>query len=173
MEGGSSVDELSWLELSCLGETLPAAAENRLQMAARNYGNDEEAEQYLHQALALAPRHPAVYIAFYRFHFYHSRVKQALPYAELCLGLAARELKLNTDWRKVQPTDARFEDMSAYGPRFYLFSLKALGYLKMRLGDLEQGRLAVEKVRQLDPADRVGAAVLLQVLDRQGREDDE
>ncbi|MBZ0106154.1 MAG: hypothetical protein K8H84_11040 [Sulfuricella denitrificans] len=166
-------DDLSWLERDCHGETLPPAAERCLQQAAGSYGDDRAAEKYLHQALALAPQHAAVYIAFYRFHFYRNQISQALPYAELCLGLAARELKLDQDWTQVQREDASFSDFSAFVPRFFLFSLKAYGYLKLRLGELEAGRVAVEKVIQLDPADRVGAAVLLEVLNRQGQEDDD
>jgi tetratricopeptide (TPR) repeat protein len=174
MESGSTItDELSWLERSCHGETLPPSAEHCLHMAAKSYGDDIEAERYLHQALAMAPEHAAVYIAFYRFYFYRNRVRQALPYAELCLGLAARALKLNHDWRQVQREDASFGDYAAFAPRFFLFSLKAWGYLKLRLGELEDGRLAVEKVTQLDPADKVGAAVLLDVLNRMGQDDDD
>ncbi|MEN6585462.1 MAG: hypothetical protein ABFE02_05325 [Sulfuricella sp.] len=171
--GGAIADDLTWLERDCHGETLPPAAELCLQLAAKSYDDEPEAEKHLHEALALAPQHAAVYIAFYRFHFYRNRVRQALPYAELCLGLAARELKLNQDWRQVQREDASFGDFSAFVPRFFLFSLKAYGYLKLRLGELEEGRLAVAKVTQLDPADRVGAAVLLDVLNRMGQEDDD
>lgn len=174
MESGNAItDELLWLERSCLGETLSQSAGHCLQMAAKSYGDDLAVERYLHQALAMAPQHAAVYIAFYRFHFYRNRVRQALPYAELCLGLAARALNLNHDWRRVQREDASFGDFAAFAPRFFLFSLKAYGYLKLRLGELEEGRLAVEKVRQLDPADRVGASVLLDVLNRLGPEDDD
>lgn len=171
--GSADADDLSWLERDCHGDSLPSAAEHCLQMAAKSYGDDAEAERYLHGALALAPQHAAVYIAFYRFHFYRSRVREALPYAELCLGLAARELKLDRDWRRVRREDADFGDFAAFAPRFFLFSLKAYGYLKLRLGELDEGRRAVTKVTQLDPADRVGAAVLLDVLERMGRDDDD
>lgn len=165
MEGGSAGGSgLSSLERSCLGETLPAAAENRLRMAALDYADDAQAERYLHQAAELAPQHPAVMIAFYRYHFFHNRIVQALPYAEQCLGFASRELGLDPDWRRVMPDDAGFGEIGAYGPRFFLFSLKAWGFLKMRLGELEQGRQALEKVTQLDPADHVGASGLLRVL---------
>ncbi len=174
MESGNAIaDDLSWLERACRGEALPPEAEHCLRMAAGSCDDDQEAERQLQQALSLAPQHAAVYIAFYRFHFYRNRVRQALPYAELCISLAARALQLNHDWRQVQREDASFSDFAAFTPRFFLFSLKAYGYLKLRLGDLEQGRLAVEKVIQLDPADRVGASVLLDVLNRQGQDDDD
>lgn len=173
MESRSAIaDDLLWLERSCQGESMSPSAAHCLQMAAKSYGDDLEAEKYLHQALALAPQHAAVYIAFYRFYFYRNRVRQALPYAELCLGLAARAMNLNHDWRQVRREDADFDNFAAFVPRFFLFSLKAWGYLKLRLGELEEGRQAVEKVIQLDPADRVGAAVLLDVLNRMGKDDD-
>ena len=56
-------------------------------------------------------------------------------------------------------------------PRFYLFALKAQAYLSMRLGNLEEGREAVLKSLELDPTDKVGAKVLLEVLNRIGKDD--
>jgi len=42
----------------------------------------------------------------------------------------------------------------------------------MRLGRTEEGRLAVDKLLELDPSDKIGARVLLGVLDRMGQDDD-
>ena len=39
----------------------------------------------------------------------------------------------------------------------------------MRLGDLEEGRAAIAKLLELDPGDKVGARVLLGVLERRGK----
>jgi hypothetical protein len=47
-----------------------------------------------------------------------------------------------------------------------LFTLKAYAYLKLRLGDLAEGRDAARKMVALDPTDKVGASVLLDVLAR-------
>lgn len=41
----------------------------------------------------------------------------------------------------------------------------------MRLGDLEEGRAAIRKVMELDPDDKLGAALLLRVADGGGEED--
>ena len=57
-------------------------------------------------------------------------------------------------------------------PRFYLFTLKGYAYLQMRLGNLEEGRAAVMKLLELDPSDKIGARVLLEVLERVGQDDD-
>jgi len=53
--------------------------------------------------------------------------------------------------------------------RFYLFTLKGYAYLHLRLGHIEAGRLALSTLRQLDPMDRLGGAVLLTVLARAER----
>ena len=56
-------------------------------------------------------------------------------------------------------------------PRFYLFTLKGYAYLQMRLGELEESRDAVMKLLELDPSDKIGAKVLLGVLERIGKDE--
>jgi predicted TPR repeat methyltransferase len=43
----------------------------------------------------------------------------------------------------------------------------------MRLGRLEESQAALTKMLELDPSDKLNATVLLKVLARHGREDDE
>ena len=149
-----------------LGRDLPPPAETALRLAGLAYQSDAEAERYLFQAKALAPDHSAVLIGFYRFYFYKNRLADALVIARLCLLKAARDNALNPDWRRIEAEDADFGNYGAMLPRFYLFTLKAYAYLKLRLGDLEEGRDAARKTLALDPTDKVGASVLLDVLAR-------
>ena len=79
---------------------------------------------------------------------------------------------LGNDWRQVRPGDAAFGEWEAVVPRFFQFSLKGLAYLSLRLGRLEIGREAAEKLLELDPLDRIGARVLIDVLDRLAVEDE-
>ena len=53
-------------------------------------------------------------------------------------------------------------------PRFFLFTLKGYAYLHMRLGDLDEGRAAVDKLLELDPTDKIGAKLLMDILERRG-----
>ena len=92
--------------------------------------------------------------------------------ARACLEKAAKDNGLPLDWREVKPADAAFGDFGAILPRFYLFTLKGYAYLNMRLGHIEEGRAAIAKLLELDPSDKIGAKVLLGVLDRMGRDDD-
>jgi len=165
--------EQSLLAGALLGAGLPADAHRHLELAGRDYQSEALAEQHLREAHLLAPDHAAVLIGLYRFYFYKGRLGEALEVAQACLWKAARDNGLASDWRKVRRGDAEFSSYSAVLPRFYLFALKAYAYLQMRLGQLDEGHAAVEKLLELDPTDKVGAAVLLEVWRRIGQDDDD
>jgi len=163
----------AWLERSCFGDHLPEQVALHLRLAGINYQHTAIAESHLFQAQALAPGHAAVLIALYRFYFYKGRLSDALEVARRCLVKAARDNKLHEDWHRVQRGDAEFGSYDAILPRFYLFTLKAYGYLQMRLGQLEESHVALTKMLDLDPSDKLNATVLLQVLARHGQEDED
>ena len=164
--GGSILDD------PLLGGGLPAEAQRHLDRAALSYHLTDVAETHLIEADALAPDHAAVLIAFYRFYFYKGRLSDALHVARLCIDKAMRLNLLGNDWQAVRSEDATFGEWDALLPRFFLFSLKGYAYLSMRVGELDEGRRAAEKLIELDARDRIGARVLLEVLDRIGADDD-
>lgn len=151
---------------------LAPEAAYELAQADRAYQEPRRAEMHLRRALAIAPDHIEVWVALYRFHFYSGELEQALPWAERCIERTARELGLGPGWRDVKADGRDFSDFDAVKPRFFLFALKAWGYLQMRLGNVAQGRAAVEKLLELDPQDRVGAGVLIEVLNRSEADDE-
>jgi tetratricopeptide (TPR) repeat protein len=167
-----SVTETAVLAEALLGGGLPPEAEFHLWEAGLSYHLDDVAEHHLREAQAQAPDHAAVLIGLYRFYFYKGRLADALTVAKSCLEKAARENRLASDWRQVAAEDAAFGHYENILPRFYLFTLKGYAYLQMRLGNLEQGGEAVAKLLELDPSDKVGARVLLGVLERIGQDDD-
>ncbi|MCZ7593840.1 MAG: hypothetical protein M5U16_02175 [Hyphomicrobium sp.] len=156
-----------------LGGGLPAAAEQHLRQAGLAYQHGAIAEQHLREAHALAPGHAAVLIGLYRFYFYKGRLAEALEVARVCLDKAARENGIAQDWWLVERGDADFSGWDAVLPRFYLFTLKTYAYLNMRLGSGAEARLVLLKLLDLDPSDKLGARVLLNVLDRKGRDDED
>lgn len=155
-----------------LGGGLPSEAEHHLWQAGLSYHLDDIAEKHLRKAEALAPGHAAVLIGLYRFYFYKGRLLDALDVAKRCLLKAAEENNFRGDWRMMGAADAEFGRYESILPRFFLFSLKGYAYLQMRLGRMEEGRLALMKLLELDPTDKVGAKVLLGVLERMGQDDD-
>jgi tetratricopeptide (TPR) repeat protein len=167
-----SATEEALLADALLGGGLPREAELHLWQAGLSYHLDAVAERHLHDAQALAPDHAAVLIGLYRFYFYKGRLAEALEIAKRCLLKAADENNLAADWRDVRAADAAFGHYANILPRFYLFTLKGYAYLQMRLGRLDEGRAAVLKLLELDPSDKIGAKVLLGVLERIGQDDD-
>ncbi|MGJ4946276.1 hypothetical protein ACQR1W_37370 [Bradyrhizobium sp. HKCCYLS1011] len=155
-----------------LGGGLPEEAEYHLWQAGQSYHLNDVAEKHLRDAQVVAPGHAAVLIGFYRFYFYKGRLTEALQIAKQCLAKAAVENRLPPHWRDVRASHADFGDYGNILPRFFLFTLKGYAYLQMRLGNLVEGRLAVQKLLELDPSDKIGARVLLEVVDRVGLDDD-
>jgi hypothetical protein len=137
-----------------------------------DWEDEATAEGHIYEALDLAPGHLAVQIAAYKFYFYRHRLQEALPYAQTCLAQILRRNQLPADWRDVRPEDAAFTSLEPE-PRMVLFALVAYGYVLARLGRTEEGRVALTKVTELDPLDRMGARRLLAVIDGGARDDDE
>lgn len=142
-----------------------------LNEAAGAWQEPDRAAGLLQEAMLRAPDDLEVFVAAYRFHFYAHRLEEASAIALESLARMARTLDLPTDWRQVcnATEPAAWVDWgSEENPqrRFYLFALKAWGYLQLRLGRYEAGRAALDGVLRLDPRDRVGSGLLLGVLDR-------
>jgi tetratricopeptide (TPR) repeat protein len=155
-----------------LGKGLSPEAEGHLRQAGLEYEETESAERHLASAAALAPGHAAVLIGFYRFYFYKGRLREALAVADLCLEKACRDNRLPMDWRQVKAGQANFSDYGDMLARFFTFTLKGYAYLNLRLGDVEEGLAAVHKLLELDPTDKIGARVLLEVIERASQDDD-
>lgn len=149
---------------------LPPVAEEHLRLASHAYADDAKAEMHLALAKAIAPNNPVVQVGEYRYFFYKNRLPEALKVAEACLLTVSAELRIPARWQEVFPSHADFRsDEPAH--RFYLFVLKAYAYLLLRLNRLVEGSLAAEKLLELDPGNKVGGQVLLDVLERMGKDD--
>ncbi|MHB1229940.1 MAG: tetratricopeptide repeat protein [Halothiobacillus sp.] len=167
------VEADDWLERCYYGGLLPLAAERELHLAARAYHDDVKAERHLRQALEIAPKQIVVHLGLYKFYFYKGRWREAIAVAQNCLRMTADELDLSTDWQQVTPGEAAFDRFDDARARFYLFVLKAYGYLQLRLGDYDAGRAVLHKVTELDPQDTIQVRPLLAVFDQKDDSDDE
>lgn len=160
------VDDDPWLDRNYYGGQLPAAAERELHLAARAYLDDSRAEGHLRSAVEIAPDAILVHLGLYKFYFYKGRLGEAFDVAQNCLWMSADDLGLSSDWRRVSPGDAPFDSFDDARARFYLFVLKAYGYLQLRLGRYDDGRSVLNKITELDPGDKIQVKPLLDVFDR-------
>jgi hypothetical protein len=155
-------DELAAFADGVIGSGLSPQVEALLTQAGSLRHLPHEALPLLERARAAAPRHPAPLIALYRFHFYGHQLEKARAVGEDALAVA--RTALGPDFGDAPPSDdaARFDA----AVRFYLFTLKGLAYLNLRLSALEPARRILGELRRLDPQDHAGAALLAHVLAR-------
>lgn len=148
-----------------LGHGLSAPAQAALREAALHRADEPRAMGLLMQAQRLAGDHPAVLIALYRHHFFGHRPMLARDVARRALCAGAQALGLPLCWRDV-PHRALPGARHEAATRFYLFCLKGYAYLSLRLDDPVEARDALALLRQLDPHDHVGGALVEAVRQR-------
>ncbi|MGF6305017.1 hypothetical protein OKW42_008370 [Paraburkholderia sp. WC7.3d] len=111
-----------------------------------------------------SPQSLAAYYLLYKFHAGRCELDEAEHAAHLGLIAAAHAAGLNENWQMVQAGDANFH---APGPAcFWLFTLKALAFIGLRRGERETATQLSAQLRQLDPADHLGLAVVEALLQR-------
>ncbi len=144
------------------GEIAPEA-EALLRKAAGAWQRTEEAQGYLEEAVSRWPSEVPVLIACYKFFFYKGMLSKALVHAYTLKGQSARRMGFPEDFREVRAHHANFDDYDK-DPRFYLFTLKAIGYILLRLKRFDEGKEYVSKVLELDPGDKMGASILMRLI---------
>lgn len=140
------------------GEASPVVAQ-LLQDAAAVYQQTNRAEAILWSAQAIDPACLPVYFALYKFYFYKFRLEDAEKVALTGLSTAAGQGGFPSDWWRLSRTDANW-DAAVGAPHFYLFTLKALAFIRLRLGKRAESLALLDKLKELDPKDSVGASVI-------------
>ena len=153
-------DDLAAFAEGALGGGLSPQVSALITQASLLRHEPQQALALLAQARAVAPSHPAPLSALYRFYFYGHQLAQARAVGEDALAIARTALGPNFG---DMPPDAEATRSNA-AVRFYLFTLKGLAYLNMRLDDMDEARLMLGELRRLDPHDHVGGALLFHVL---------
>ncbi len=135
-----------------------------IEAAADKYGSDE-AETLLLLASLMAPQHPMVLVALYRYYFYQHRLEDALLVGESTLTVVGRRLNFPESWINLNESNLGEVVLRSMGlVRFYLMVLKATGYLNLRLGHFDVGQAMLNKLVELDSHDRLGGMALLEVI---------
>lgn len=140
------------------GEASPVIAQ-LLQDAAASYQCTTRAEAILWSAQAINPACLPVYFALYKFYFYKARLADAEKVALMGLDAAARQGGFIADWSQLSP--AYCSGKQTQEPlHFYLFTLKALAFIRLRLGRRTESLALLDKLQKLDPKDTVGSSVI-------------
>jgi hypothetical protein len=137
-----------------------------ISYAAELYGSGD-AELPLLKAYLRAPESLNVLVALNRFYYYQHRLTEALIISERALGLIRAGINFPEDWQNLEMAhiNATPQDLLTR-VRLYLFTLKSIGFLNMRLENLALSRSIFEKLVTLDAKDRIGAQGLLELVEQ-------
>jgi len=144
----------------------PQEVQDLIKFAADLYSGGE-AELPLLKAYLRAPESLNVLVALNRFYYYQHRLTEALLISEKALTLIRRGIDFPEDWRELELrhiSDAPKDLLTRI--RLYLFTLKSIGFLNMRLENLVLSQSIFEKLVSLDDRDRIGAQGLLELVVR-------
>lgn len=119
-------------------------------------------EALLLEARRRWPQEPDAHIGLYKFYFVSQRYREAEAAVWQALREAAQGAGISRNYRRQHPASADWSQRQ--GPlRLYLFSLKALGVIRLRRGRVAQAERALAKLLQLDPNDEIGGGAFLQI----------
>jgi tetratricopeptide (TPR) repeat protein len=140
-------------------DDLPPRVAGYLSAAFAAMGEWREAESLLWRAQAADPTCLHVYYTLYKFYFNRNRLGDAERAACLALDAAARQAHIPSDWRLLDNTSCDWGRVDA-PQHFYLFTLKALAFIRLRQQRAEDAQQLLAKLREIDPQDSVGASVI-------------
>jgi tetratricopeptide (TPR) repeat protein len=134
-----------------------------LQRAASLISSREASIQALKEAEKAGPDQIEVLVARFKLHFYQGETEAAEKLAMKALKLASVQGGFNHDWTQLQRHSTDWNDPRAPA-RLYLYSLKALAFIRLREDNRSEARSILNALARLDPQDQVGADVIRDLL---------
>lgn len=154
---------LQWLNQSeqiLFGRHIAPEVETLLQHAAYTSSIDETlAETKLWHAQQMHPEQLEVYIVIYKYYFYHSRLQEALQTLRQAIHAAAEVGGFPADWHEVKADSCNWGNNES-PQKVYLYSLKALSFILLRLGSADMSYQILQKLYEIDPLVQTGSMVM-------------
>jgi hypothetical protein len=155
--------ELSTGSNELFGGDVPAALKDRIQALAQ--GPREALAPGLWAIQHSDPDCLPVYYLLYKHHAGRRELQEAERAALLGLAQAGLAAGLPLDPQEALSAPLAQTDFTSNGPaRFWLFTLKALAFIRLRSQRLDEARALVEAITRLDPAHSVGSDVTAALL---------
>jgi tetratricopeptide (TPR) repeat protein len=134
-----------------------------LQRAAQLISRREASLSALRDAYEAAPDQVETLIALFKLLFYQGETAKAESLVEEALEKAAEQGGFTNDWTQHNCHTAAWSEPRGPG-RLYLYSLKALAFIRLRQDDLKSARDILVALQRIDPDDLVGADVIRDLL---------
>lgn len=143
---------------------LPEAVNQLLQAAvAASHTDKPLAEKLFKQAQQLDAHCLQTYFALYKFYFYQGRLLEAEHEVIAALQEAAQQGKFPCDYRRL--ARGQWDMYASETSLFYLYTLKALAFIKLRQLQDAEARVILSLLQELDPEDRCGASVIMSLAE--------
>lgn len=141
---------------------IPTEVNNLLQAAVAASSVDQSlAETLFLQAQTLDSHCLQTYFALYKFYFFQKRLHDAERVVIAGLEESARQGGFPSDYRRLAQNRHKWDLYANDSTLFYLYTLKALAFIKLRLGLTQDAKLVLLTLQQLDPEDLSGASVII------------
>jgi len=141
---------------------MPAEVNNLLQAAVAASSVDQSrAENLFLQAQTLDSHCLQTYFALYKFYFYQKRLVDAERIVLAGLEESAKQGGFPNDYRRLVQSRPKWNLYANDSTLFYLYTLKALAFIKLRQGFTTDAQLVLSHLQQLDPKDLSGASVIM------------
>lgn len=151
---------------------LPEAVNRLLQQAVAATHNDRQrAENLFRQARQLDSACLQTYFALYKFYFYQGRLAEAEHEVISGLEEAARQGGFPNDYGRLASDTRQWNLYASEITLFYLYTLKALAFIKLRRQQETEARQILAILPVLDPEDRCGASVIMSLAEALSEEE--
>jgi hypothetical protein len=141
---------------------IPTEVNNLLQATVAASSVDQsKAEILFLQAQTLDSHCLQTYFALYKFYFFQKRLVDAERIVLAGLEEAAKQGGFPNDYRRLVQNLQKWNLYANDSTLFYLYTLKALAFIKLRLGFTLDAQLVLSHLQQLDPEDLSGASVIM------------
>jgi hypothetical protein len=80
--------------------------------------------------------------------------------ALMALQATARQGRFPSDWRRLAYESKSRDFYACKAGLFYLYTLKALAFIKLRQGHAVEARVILAQLQRFDPEDRSGRSVI-------------
>lgn len=136
----------------------------QLKMTTTKVSSRRQSLAALTKALNKGPDHLESRVAMYKFYFYQGDIEKAEEIIFQTLIKASLEGGFSNDWRELGIESADWTDPAGPG-RIFLYSLKALAFIRLRQDMRRDARKILHSLKRLDPDDLVGANTVRDLLD--------
>ena len=141
---------------------IPAEVNNLLQAAVAASSVDQsQAEKLFLQAQMLDSHCLQTYFALYKFYFFQKRLVDAERIVLAGLEESAKQGGFPSDYLQLVGNLQKWNLYANESSLFYLYILKALAFIKLRLGHTLDAQVVLAHIQLLDPEDLSGASVIM------------